>query len=249
MLLRNTFTIFSGIGPRREYSLWRRGTRSWSDLLADADCAPSRRHEIERAETALLHGDVRYFSGLLAPSERWRLFDDFLGGAAFVDVELDGWGRYSEPAVIGVLAHGSFSSFVRGENLTPDAILRKLGTSTMLVTFNGARHDIHYINTIIPDVGLLYPVVDIVAMARKAGLNGGLKSVERQLKIRRDSMVELSANGRAVELWHMWRRKGSRGALNLLKMYNREDTCNLLPVSGAIGAMLHSRATGGLLDV
>ena len=247
-LLRNTFTIFRGIGPGRERSLWKSGMKSWPDLLADRRCSSSRKREVEMAEAAYHDADVGFFVSRLPASERWRLFYDFLHGAAFIDVELDGWSRRSEPVLVGIFANGSFTPFVRGENMSADAILAKIGASTMLISFNGARHDMHYVNRIIPDISLRYPVVDLIAMARKAGLPGGLKSVERQLNVRRNSMVELSASGRAVELWHLWRRKGSRGALNLLKMYNREDTCNLLPVSEAIRDMLYLRTTEGMLD-
>ncbi|MBX8632690.1 MAG: ribonuclease H-like domain-containing protein [Thermoplasmata archaeon] len=247
-MLRNTFTIFRGIGPDREYALWKSGIKTWTDLLNDRRCSPSREHEITMAEDALLKSDARYFTRLISQSERWRLCYDFIQGAAFIDVELDGWSRHSEPVVIGVFAQGSFSSFVRGDNLSAVSILRKIGAATMLVSFNGARHDMHYINTVIPGICLRYPVVDIVAMARKAGLSGGLKSVERRLNIRRNRFVELSANGRAVELWHIWKKKRSRGALNLLKMYNMEDTCNLLPVSESIRDILYAKTTGGLLD-
>lgn len=247
-MLKSTFTIFTGIGPRKEFNLWKRGVKSWEDLLADENCAPATVFEIGMAEEALLRRDAGHFIRRLCPSDRWRILYEFASSTAFIDVELDGWGRYSEPVVVGILAHGAFSSFVKGVNLTAEAVLRKLGSAKMLVSYNGTRHDIHYIHRIIPDVEIRYPAVDLVDMARKAELFGGLKAVERSLDIRRNQIVELSANGRAVNLWNMWKRKGSRGALNLLKQYNMEDTCNLKPVSEALMHILYSKTTRGVLD-
>jgi hypothetical protein len=247
-MLKSTFTIFTGIGPRKEYDLWKRGVKSWNDLLADEDCTRAMTSEIGLAEEALLRRDAGYFTRRLRPSDRWRILHEFASGAAFIDVELDGWGMYSEPVVVGILAHGTFNSFVKGVNLSTEAVLRKLGDAEMLVSYNGTRHDIHYIHRIIPDIEIRYPAVDLVDMAKKAKLFGGLKAVERRFDIRRSQLVELSANGRAVNLWNMWKRKGSRGALNLLKQYNMDDTCNLKPVSEAIMHILYAKTTGGVLD-
>ncbi|OYT48153.1 hypothetical protein B6U83_04000 [Thermoplasmatales archaeon ex4484_36] len=67
--------------------------------------------------------------------------------------------------------------------------------------------------------------------ARKTGLKGGLKAVERALGIEREVEVA-DVNGEvAVRLWRLWERERSRGALKLLLKYNKEDVKNLEPLA------------------
>ena len=70
------------------------------------------------------------------------------------------------------------------------------------------------------------PHFDLCFGARKLGFRGGLKKLEREFGIQREDAVTGIDGYEAVKLWEFARR-GSSEALDLLKLYNREDTVNL----------------------
>jgi len=61
------------------------------------------------------------------------------------------------------------------------------------------------------------------------GYQGGLKKIEDMFGIQRSSRTRGLDGWDAVRLWHEYQR-GSRGALEVLVEYNREDICNLEPL-------------------
>jgi uncharacterized protein YprB with RNaseH-like and TPR domain len=74
------------------------------------------------------------------------------------------------------------------------------------------------------------PHFDVCFAARRLGLRGGLKHIERELEILRDSDIAPLDGWEAVRLWHRW-RAGDSGALELLRRYNMADTQNLEALS------------------
>ena len=68
--------------------------------------------------------------------------------------------------------------------------------------------------------------LDLRYMLRELGLRGGLKSIENQLGIDRDSDLIGMDGFEAVRLWHQYKR-GNQGALQKLLRYNEQDIINL----------------------
>jgi len=66
--------------------------------------------------------------------------------------------------------------------------------------------------------------------ARRLGLQGGLKCIERELQIHREEAIEGLDGWDAVRLWHRW-RGGEEEALDLLLRYNAADARNLEPLA------------------
>ncbi|MEF8774066.1 MAG: ribonuclease H-like domain-containing protein, partial [Halobacteriales archaeon] len=106
---------------------------------------------------------------------------------------------------------------------------RAFDAADVLVSFNGKRFDVPFLerefglDVTTPHLDLLYP-------ARRVGLTGGLKTIERAVGIDRDSDVD----GReAVALWHRY-EAGDEAALDRLVRYNRLDAENLLALLDAV---------------
>jgi uncharacterized protein YprB with RNaseH-like and TPR domain len=231
-MMRSTFIIFTGIGTERERKLWKMGCRDWNEL--PSRCISMGRRldmEIADAETALKSMDAVYFARRLKPAERWRLLFEFESSCAFVDVEMDSYGKYANPSIVGICRNNSYAFLMKGRDLDSKNIAETLGDSKVIVFYNGARHDLHFLRRLLPDIGERYATVDLLPIASRLGIKGGLKKTERELGVRRSRIVELSVSGRAVELWKSWRRTGRRAFLNMLTLYNSEDACNLRPLA------------------
>jgi uncharacterized protein YprB with RNaseH-like and TPR domain len=121
-------------------------------------------------------------------------------------------------------------SLVRGENLTEERLHEALEQTDVLVTFFGSVFDIPYLHSAFPRLNLNKPHFDLCFAARRLGLQGGLKCIERELQIHREEAIEGLDGWDAVRLWHRW-RGGEEEALDLLLRYNAADARNLEPLA------------------
>jgi uncharacterized protein YprB with RNaseH-like and TPR domain len=101
------------------------------------------------------------------------------------------------------------------------------------VTFFGSVFDVPYLKAKFPQVRFDLPHFDLCFAARRLKLTGGLKSIEREFGIIRDSDISSLDGWEAVRLWHRW-RDGESAALDLLIRYNRADTQNLEALSALL---------------
>lgn len=248
-LIRKSFILFTGIGRVLEKRLWSEGAYDWQALPSVVHSRMRERLELElvAAEENFALKNTSYFYDKLPRSERWRLLESFSDDVAFLDVELDGWSTYSRPTIVGIYRSGQFFSLVRGINLSRQTMADALGGVGVIVTYNGRRHDMHFLGSLMPPELQQTRVIDMRHIARMAGFSGGLKSLERQTGVVRSRYVELAGTGQAVRLWKMWRMSGSKGPLELLRAYNKEDTCNLHPIGLRLGNILEERTVGNVI--
>jgi uncharacterized protein len=234
-VLRATFLHLSGIGPVGEARLWGAGIGDWSELdrrAPDLGLAPAAvgrlRAEIARSESALAEGDAGWFGRRLPDGEHWRLYPAFRERTAFLDIETTGLSPYAGiVTVVAVHGAGATRSFVAGDNL--EELPAYLGRFPVLVTFNGRRFDVPFLEATFPQL-LAPPVhIDLRFVLYRLGLAGGLKRIEGTLGLGDRSGVEGIGGLDAVRLWQEYRR-GSAGALERLVRYNRADTVNLEPL-------------------
>ena len=107
--------------------------------------------------------------------------------------------------------------------------------SKLLVTFNGKRFDVPFLEESLGiDVDL--PHVDLMYPCRKIGLEGGLKTIEASVGIDRDR-PDISGED-AVRLWREYER-GNDDALETLVSYNRDDAANLETLMDLVAGRLH----------
>lgn len=232
MRVENSFLGADGIGTTIERRLWEQGITHWSAFkptcagIGDTRCRHIESF-IDAGESALDREDVRFFDDCFPTSARWRLYESFRDQACFFDIETTGLDhRHSVVTTVSLHQNGRTRTLVRGDDLTDEALATAFADAGLLVTFNGARFDVPFLEACF-DVSLDQPHIDLMPTTRKLGLSGGLSAVEDHFGIGRDLP---DVDGReAVRLWHEHER-GVDGALEKLVAYNREDTENMVPV-------------------
>ena len=242
MRIESSFIQVSGIGTQTERSLWEAGVTNWCDGLDTSPVGPKtadRLHSFaDRAIEELAQENVAYFASGLPSGERWRILESFGSRATAVDIETTGLDP-SRDVVTTVTFDGPAGTrtFVRGDDLTADALASTFDDTDLLVTFNGSQFDVPFLERRF-DLDIVCPHVDLRYPCRRVGWTGGLKQIEQTLGIDRDLPA---VDGReAIRLWHQYQH-GDDGALDRLIRYNREDTRTLLPIADRVVEALDRR--------
>ena len=237
-MLTSTFVLLNGIGPGTERRLWENGISDWATFLAHTDVtgiSSTRKswydETLATAQARLAEGRADFFGASLKSRDHWRLFETFRHRILYLDIETTGMSaREGHVTVVGLYRNGRMSSLVRGENLTEDRLEAELDRTDLLITFFGSGFDIPYLQSAFPRLNFKKPHFDLCFAARRLGLQGGLKYIERSLEIERDHSLEGLDGWDAVRLWQQW-RGGDESALELLLRYNAADTKNLEPLA------------------
>lgn len=237
MRLENSFIPAPGVGEKTERRLWEQGVLHWDDVEG---VIGGKRGEnlcsfVAEAWPRLDDGDAAYFADALPSGERWRLAENFREPTTAFDIETTGLNSHSS-VVTTVSFHqdGETTTLVRGRDLTADALREHFDAADVLVSFNGKRFDVPFLQD---EFGLdvTTPHLDLLYTCKKLGLSGGLKAIEQQIGIDRDTDI----TGReAVRLWHQY-EAGDDHALERLVHYNRLDTENLLTLLDTVTGRLH----------
>lgn len=250
-MIRHTFSLLNGIGEKLELAIWKKKVLTWSDFRACGEIegiSPERKSsyddQLMQASMELSMENSEYFARIMKRREHWRLFDVFRKGAVCLDIETNGYqpdhGGYV--TVVGLYDGYEWRSLTRGENLTANNLNRALKGYKCLVTFYGSAFDVPFLLRSFPGVRFDIPHFDLCFAARKLEINGGLKKLEMLFGIERDDVVKGMNGYDAVKLWEQV-RKGSDEARELLLMYNKEDTMNLLKLADILYQRL-KHATG-----
>ena len=235
-MIRHTFSLLNGIGEKLERHIWRKSILTWDGFRNTKEIdgiSPERKSiydtQLMQASIELGVGNAEYFARIMKRREHWRLFDVFRGGAVCLDIETNGlqpgYGGYA--TVIGLYNGFEWKYLIRGENLTAENLNRELSGYKYLVTFYGAAFDVPFLLRSLPGVRFAIPHFDLCFAARRLEINGGLKKLEALFGIDRDDSVKGMNGYDAVKLWEQ-AKKGSREARELLLVYNKEDTINLM---------------------
>jgi uncharacterized protein YprB with RNaseH-like and TPR domain len=245
-MLRATFLHLSGIGPVTEAGLWRAGIRDWSELDAraarlglSAPRAGRLSSEIAASERALAERDAGWFGRRLPDREHWRLHAEFKDRLAFLDIETTGLSPFGGiVTVVSVHGAGATRTFVAGDNL--EELPAYVGRFPILVTFNGSRFDVPFLEACFPSFVAPPVHIDLRFVLYRLGHAGGLKRIEERLGLGDRTGVEGVHGLDAVRLWQEYRR-GSAAALDRLVRYNRADTVNLEPLLEYAASTLERR--------
>ena len=145
----------------------------------------------------------------------------------YVDIETTGLSKYyHDITVIGAFDGKEVTQLVQGINLTGEDVENLFCGAKEIVTYNGSRFDMPFIKHKFPELEFECRHNDLMYEAWRKNLYGGLKFVEKQLGIERES--ELRGID-AVRLWKAY-KTGKLNALNELLDYNKEDVVNLKKV-------------------
>jgi uncharacterized protein len=235
-MLESTFVHAPGIGTTTEQALWKQGATCWQLLMNDPKSfkvPPSKRvgllETIEVSMEMLQDERVDYFARQLPSREHWRAASKFpkLG---YLDIETDGGMSGDSITLIG-LGDG-FDTKIYIKDVDLPAFAYECQDFDGFVTFFGGGFDIPMLQRRFPVLQNVFSErfhIDLCPLLRRLGYRGGLKSIERQLKINRVPETEGLSGMDAVLLWNRYRRGGfgSDEALELLLAYNREDVVNM----------------------
>ena len=231
-MLSQTFIHLPGVGPVTERELWADGICTWDDFIA-SDRLPRRagrqgdmlRGLVRRSRERLRDSDAAYFAAALPHSELWRLYADFRHRAAFLDIETTGLSpEYADITMVGLLDFDGYRAFVRDENL--EDLREAIEEYDLVVTFNGASFDLPFIEHKFGSMFARTAHIDLMFPLRRLGHWGGLKSIERNLRVGRPSELTTLNGFDAVRMWRMW-QTGDAGARDTLIRYNAEDVASL----------------------
>jgi len=149
----------------------------------------------------------------------------------YLDIETTGFSpRTAELTVVGLYVvydqnrKTLFQPY--GNQISPRLLRRTLSDVDILYTYNGRKFDLPFIEAktgVVVDKKCRHE--DLMYACWKRGLYGGLKVVERLLRIPRTTS---DIDGwMAVQLWNQFSRYGDASSLHRLLAYNREDVLNL----------------------
>ncbi|MFC6717396.1 ribonuclease H-like domain-containing protein [Natrialbaceae archaeon GCM10025810] len=252
MRIENSFLPVRGVGEATERRLWANGITHWDEFDGGDGIdgvGPTTAERIERfieeGWTHLDRGNVDFFADALPSSSRWRLYENVGEEACFLDIETTGLdATRNDVTTVSVHRGGETKTFVKDRDLTSDRLQAELDEASLLVTFNGARFDVPFLETCY-DVDASLPHVDLMYCCKSIDLDGGLKRIERELGIDR-GMPDLTGRD-AVRLWYEYER-GDESALETLIEYNRADTENMKPLMDIVAERLHERVFEAALN-
>ncbi|MFB6127463.1 MAG: ribonuclease H-like domain-containing protein [Halolamina sp.] len=241
MRIENSYIPVHGVGETTERRLWESGATHWEEFSRDlvGRTTAERIDEfIAEAGPRLDDGDADYFDRAFPNAEQWRLYENFRDGACFFDIETTGL-DHDRDRVTTVSFHrdGDTRTLVASEDLTAEAVREQVEAADLLVTFNGKRFDVPFLEESF-GIDVETPHLDLMYTCRKLDLSGGLKQIERDIGIERDR-PDISGRD-AVRLWREY-EAGDDGALDTLVTYNREDAVNLRTLADRATTALHDR--------
>jgi predicted nuclease with RNAse H fold len=143
----------------------------------------------------------------------------------FLDVETTGlsW-YYDELTLVGWARDGAYRTYITGDDSSE--LLLSLASAKVLVTFNGTLFDLRFLKKTFGDLVLPPLHVDLRYLAKRAGLTGGQKVIERTLGLAERVGLEDVDGAAAVVLWHRYLR-GDDLSLARLIDYNRHDVLGM----------------------
>ena len=104
---------------------------------------------------------------------------------SYLDIETS---YYGEITVVGVYRHPYDLLQIISPEINADAVLRALEGTEELLTFWGHRFDLPVIRGVLGlELREMFISIDLADLCHKHGFYGGLKSVERQLGISRET--------------------------------------------------------------
>ena len=245
-MIKNSFIFLDKVGKNTEEKIWKSGIHHWDDFI-EHDVIPGigikRKpyydRQIRHAARALHEYDSMHFHGLIPNTEMWRLYNHFKDDAIYLDIETTGY--HGDITVLGMYDGNQTMMFIRNRNLDKHLVKKALENYKIILTFNGSSFDLPVIKKYFGDIVPKIPHIDLRHVCSKVGLTGGLKMIEKQLKIKRADEVADVTGEDAVYLWRKYRATGDEKYLDLLCKYNEEDIINLEPLAKLVIEQLKSQ--------
>lgn len=224
--------VLDGIGILTASTLHSEGIRDWYDLAESVTALPRRRRvqvldDIATAHQALVIQDVGFFAARIQRREYWRIAAAFPTKTAFFDIETTGLSHhYHQVTVIGWILGGRYTAVIGNPTEATSRLAGDLHDDTVIVTYNGAHFDLPFLAKHVPDFVPPRVHVDLRHLARRVGLTGGQKKIEKSIGVRRAGGIKSVRGEAAPGLWFRYTR-GDLNALRDLVEYNHADVDGL----------------------
>ena len=226
-MLDKTFLHLPGFGRSSEDDLWKRGIRTWTQLLnfQERDTLfASRPGALKTLQLSLENtNNPHFFSNRIPVSEHWRLYGAFRNETGYLDIETNGLGRENFITTVAVFDGKRVHTFVRGKNM--DALGEHLDDYRVLVTFNGSGFDLPFLRREL-GLELNHVHLDLMHIYRSLEIRGGLKKIEERFGLNRGGLSGVDGFC-AILFWKEYERTGDPAALETLLSYNAEDVIHL----------------------
>jgi uncharacterized protein YprB with RNaseH-like and TPR domain/predicted nuclease with RNAse H fold/dephospho-CoA kinase len=215
------------VGKKSERILWKKGFTTWEVYDASFHRQPSLfsgfsiytplRESMEAYEKE----DMAYFANTLPSAEYYRVALEFPQDVLFLDIETTGLSLYYDIiSIVGWSIGKEYGVYINGQD---DAPLREaLAHAKVIVTFNGTLFDLKFLKKYLDNPPIPPVHLDLRFFAKRVGLSGGQKAIEKEIGFARESDVEGMLGEAAPILWHQYRR-GDKDAMKRLIEYNHAD--------------------------
>ena len=173
------------------------------------------------SQDALRRYEFDFFLSSLNPGAHWRLLDEVLDDALYLDIETTGLSQQLHYiTVIGALYRGRMHQWVWPQPL--DRLGELLAEARVVVTFNGSRFDLPFLRHHVPDLPIPNAHIDLLYLVRALGIKGGQKAAELEFGLARDGELNGFEGAAAVAAWCK-ARYGDRESFTRLLEYNAAD--------------------------
>ncbi|MBO3461663.1 ribonuclease H-like domain-containing protein [Aetokthonos hydrillicola Thurmond2011] len=244
-MLLSTFRHLKGIGAKTENELWRSGVVSWDHWetkkatqlsIFDLNADNSRQSLIQASRKAIENENADFFAESLPSSEYYRIALTFPRKTMFLDIETTGLSiYYNDITLVGWSMDSKYNVYIQGDD--DYSFRRALTEAKIIVTFNGSLFDIPFICKKFHNLKLPKTHIDLRFLAKRVGLTGGQKKIEKLLGIKRHSKLLNIEGDSAPLLWSKYCR-GDADSLRLLISYNHADIEGMKSIFDAVVARL-----------
>jgi uncharacterized protein YprB with RNaseH-like and TPR domain/predicted nuclease with RNAse H fold/dephospho-CoA kinase len=226
-MLKSTFQHLKGVGKKTERSIWDQGITTWGQYVASFETQLSlfsdrlSSSHLSQSISAYNNGDMAFFADSLPRAEYYRVALEFPKDVLFLDIETTGLSLYYDIiSIVGWSIGGEYGVYINGQD---DSQLREvLAKAKAIVTFNGTMFDLKFIDKHFDSPAIPPVHLDLRFFAKRVGLSGGQKKIEKKLGFKRDSEIGDMLGEAAPILWHKYRR-GDKKAMRRLIEYNHAD--------------------------
>lgn len=226
-MITKTFQHISGVSAKAEKKFWKDGMLTWQhyvdrkapprDLFNNIEI-PS---ELKPSFEAFDSEDMDFFAAVFPRKELYRIALQYPKDVMFLDIETTGLSLYYDQiTIIGWTLGKDYGVYIAGQDST--AFFEAAKQAKAVVTFNGTLFDLKFIKKRFEEVQLPTVHIDLRFLAKRVGLTGGQKEIEKEIGFDRNHDLEGMLGEAAPILWHKYRR-GEHDALKRLIEYNHAD--------------------------
>lgn len=225
----------SNISATKEERYWKDGIYTLDDLYRSLDQQLSffGNSQIDEIDEILSDNCqdivriVKMFEKKTGKKDLYRIAYSIPDDIVFLDIETTGLSHvYHYITMIGWIKNGKYDYWLIGTN--PNRFLKVIGSAKMIITFNGQRFDLKFIDSLFPELNIREkPHLDLCPFCRRYGLTGGQKNIENIIGYTRPDQIDGCDGKEAVILWYKF-LFGEDDALDSLILYNCYDVCGMM---------------------